>query len=141
MVRELAVYEKLLHTVVSDEEAIRRHCLSPGSVAETIIAEEGGAVVGYAMWFATYSSFLGKPGIHLEDVYVRPAWRRQGIGRRLLLSVAAVARARGCGRLEWSALDWNEPALAFYRAIGAVVLGEWVMLRLSGPALADCPAP
>ena len=105
-----------------------------------MIAELDGEALGYALFFPTFSTFLGRPGLWLEDVFVRPARRGAGVGRALLAHVAGLAVARGCGRMEWSALDWNEPALAFYRGLGARRLGEWQLHRLDGPALAAVAA-
>ncbi len=100
------------------------------------MAEAEGEVVGYAIWFKTFSTFLGRPGIYLEDLYVKPAYRGRGLGKGMLVELARIAVARGYGRVEWSVLDWNAPAVAFYRALGAVPLEEWTMMRLTGEALA-----
>jgi GNAT superfamily N-acetyltransferase len=136
LIGALAEYERLRDEVVLDAALLEQHLFGERPAAETAIAEVDGAAVGYALFFPTFSTFLGRPGIWLEDLFVLPAHRRGGIGRALLLHVAQLAVARGCGRLEWSALDWNEPALAFYRELGARVLPEWHLHRLDGTALA-----
>ena len=119
---------------------LERHLFGERPVAEAAIAEIGGEAVGYALFFPTFSTFMGRPGLWLEDLLVRPARRGAGVGRALLAHVAGLAVARECGRLEWSALDWNEPALAFYRGLGARRMPEWHLHRLDGSALADVAA-
>ena len=136
LIGELADYERLRHEVVADVELLERHLFGPRPTAEVVLAERDGEPAGYALFFPTFSTFLGRPGLWLEDVFVRPALRGAGIGRSLLVHVARLAVERGCGRLEWSALDWNEPALAFYRGLGARTLDEWRLHRLDGGALA-----
>jgi GNAT superfamily N-acetyltransferase len=140
LIGELADYERLRHEVVLDAELLERHLFGERPAAEVALAEVGGEAVGYALFFPTFSTFLGRPGMWLEDLFVQPARRGAGIGRALLVHVAGLAVARGCGRLEWSALDWNEPALAFYRGLGAQRRGEWQLHRLAGPALAAVAA-
>jgi GNAT superfamily N-acetyltransferase len=135
LIGELADYERLRNQVVIDAGLLERHLFGERPAAEAVLAERDGAPAGYALWFTTYSTFTGRPGIWLEDLFVRPAQRGAGIGRALLVHVAQLAVTRGCGRLEWSALDWNEPALAFYRGLGAHRLGEWQLHRLDGAAL------
>jgi len=135
LIGELADYERLRHEVVADATLLERHLFGERRVAEAVLAERAGEAVGYALFFPTFSTFLGRPGIWLEDLFVRPAERGTGIGRMLFAHVASLAVARDCGRLEWSALDWNEPALAFYRGLGAHRLEEWQMHRLDGEAL------
>lgn len=135
LIGALADYERLRGEVVVDAALLERHLFGARPVAEALLAEAGGEAVGYALFFATFSTFLGRPGIWLEDLFVLPARRRAGVGRALLRHVARLAVARGCGRLEWSALDWNEPALAFYRGLGARRLAEWDLHRLDGAAL------
>lgn len=140
LIRELAEYERLAHEVVGSEALLERHLFGDAPAAEAALAERDGAAVGFALWFTTFSTFLTRPGIWLEDLYVVPEQRRGGVGRALLAHVAQRAVERDCGRLEWSALDWNEPALAFYRGLGARTLDDWRTLRLAGPelrALAD----
>jgi GNAT superfamily N-acetyltransferase len=140
LIGELAEYERLRDEVVADAELVERHLFGERPVAEAVLAEAGGEAVGYALFFPTFSTFVGRPGIWLEDLFVRPAQRGAGIGRALFAHVAGLAVERGCGRLEWSALDWNEPALAFYRGLGARELREWRMHRLDGTALSSAAA-
>src|SRR6187431_858500 len=135
LVRALADYEKLASSVVATDASIRESLFGPSPAAEAIIARVGDEPVGFALWFHNYSTFLGRRGLYLEDLFVTPAWRNQGIGRQLLAEVAAVAVARDCGRMEWSVLDWNEPAIRAYRSIGAVPMDEWTIYRLTGDAL------
>jgi GNAT superfamily N-acetyltransferase len=141
LIGALADYERLRDEVVLDAALLEEHLFGERPAAEVVLAEVGGAAVGYALFFPTFSTFLGRPGIWLEDLFVLPERRRGGVGRALLLHVAELAVARGCGRLEWSALDWNEPALAFYRGLGARRMGEWELHRLDGAALAAVARP
>jgi GNAT superfamily N-acetyltransferase len=134
-IRELAEYEKLSHAVVATEEALRRHLFGARPAAECLIGEIGGEAQGFALYFTSFSTFLAGPGIYLEDLYVRPAARGRGLGKALFTHLAAIAVERGCGRLEWSVLDWNEPAIGFYRRLGAEPMSEWTVFRLSGAAL------
>ncbi len=138
MFGELADYEHLTHELHATAPRLREALFGERPVAEGLIAEhpETGVAIGYAVFFATFSTFLAIPGIWLEDLFVRPAHRRGGVGRALLAAVAAELRARGGERLEWAALDWNEPALGFYRGLGAQTMGEWVTHRLVGDDLA-----
>lgn len=136
LIRQLAAYEKLLHEVVGDEALLERHLFGPRPAAEVLIAERGETPVGFALFFSTFSTFLARPGIWLEDLFVVPEARGQGIGKALLSKVAEIAYERGCGRLEWSVLDWNEPAIGFYKSLGAVPMNEWTTYRLTGEALA-----
>jgi GNAT superfamily N-acetyltransferase len=136
LIGALADYERLREQVVLDAELLERHLCGERPAAEAVIARTGGEAAGYALFFPTFSTFLGRPGIWLEDLFVLPERRGGGIGRALLTHLAQLAVARGCGRLEWSALDWNEPALAFYRGLGARVMPEWHLHRLDGAALA-----
>lgn len=135
LIGELAVYEKLGHEALADAALLERHLFGERPAAEAVLAEAGGEPAGYALFFPTFSTFVGRPGIWLEDLFVRPQRRGAGIGRALLTHVARLAVARGCGRLEWSALDWNEPALAFYRGLGARRMPEWQLHRLDDAAL------
>lgn len=135
MIRELAQYERLLDSVVATEESLRQSLFGDSPCAEAIVAEAGQAAVGFALYFTTFSTFVGKPGLWLEDLYVRPAFRGRGIGRALFQHVATVAMARDCGRLEWSVLDWNEPAIKFYRSLGAAPMSDWTTHRLDAAAL------
>jgi len=134
-VRELAEYERLAHEVVATEERVRASLFSSRPAAEALIGELDGAPAGVAVFFHNYSTFLGRPGVYLEDLYVRPAVRGHGVGRELLRHLAALALERGAERLEWAVLDWNEPAIAFYRSLGAQPMSEWTVFRLAGPAL------
>jgi len=135
LIRELAEYEKLAHQVVATEEDIRNSLFGPRPAAECLIAEFDGAPAGFALFFHNFSTFLGKPGVYLEDLYVKPELRGKGIGRKLLAHLAQLAVTRGCGRFEWAVLDWNEPAIGFYRSIGARMLDDWKINRLTGEAL------
>jgi GNAT superfamily N-acetyltransferase len=135
LIRELAAYEKLAREVVATEDLLRANLFGASSVAEAVLAREGSRPVGFAVFFATFSTFLGRPGIYLEDLYVSPDCRGRGCGGRLLAHVAGIARRRGSGRLEWSVLDWNRPAIDFYEKLGARPLTEWTMYRLTGDAL------
>ena len=139
-IRELAEYEKLLVEVVGDEAAIRASLFGPRPAAEVLIAELSGTPVGFALFFQSYSTFLAKPGLYLEDLFVRPAARGNGAGIALMAALARIAVDRHYGRFEWSVLDWNEPALGFYRELGALELSEWTMQRLTGPKLAALAA-
>lgn len=134
-IRELADYEKLAHEMIATEESIRAALFGKHPTAEVVIAEVGDQSVGFALFFGTFSTFLGRPGIWLEDLFVRPAFRGQGIGKALLQYLAGIACDRGYGRLEWSVLDWNEPSIQFYRQMGAVAMHEWTTYRVSGDAL------
>jgi GNAT superfamily N-acetyltransferase len=134
-VRELAAYEKLADKVVVKEQDLSEHLFGNNRKAEALIANWGPDPVGFALFFHNFSTFLGRPGIYLEDLYVTPELRGRGIGRALLVSLARLARERNCGRLEWAVLDWNEPAINFYKKMGAVPLGGWTVFRLSGASL------
>ncbi len=136
-IRELAEYEKLAHEVVATEDGLREGLFGERRYAEVLIAEHDGAPAGFALFFHNFSTFLGKPGIYLEDLYVNPAFRGAGIGKKLLVHLASLAKRRGCGRLEWWVLDWNEPAIGFYRSIGAEPMDDWTVYRVSGSALED----
>lgn len=138
-IRELAEYEKLGHEVVATEARLHESLFGPERMAHAVVARAG-EPAGFALYFFTFSTFLARPGLYLEDLYVRPAWRQQGIGRRLMAHLAAIALARGCGRMEWSVLDWNETALKAYRAVGAQPMDAWTVQRLTGEALAALAA-
>ncbi len=135
LIRDLAEYEKLAHAVDLDEAKLRDHLFGPRPYAEVLLAEDAGAVVGFALFFHNYSTFRGKPGIYLEDLFVVPAARGKGFGKALLAELANLAVARDCARVEWSVLDWNEPSINFYRALGAVPMDEWTVFRLTDGAL------
>jgi GNAT superfamily N-acetyltransferase len=136
LIRELATYEKLADKVVATEEALAATLFGPHPAAEVLIAELDGDASGFALFFHNYSTFLGKPGIFLEDLFVRPDARGKGVGRALLSRLAALAEERGCGRLEWAVLDWNVSAIGFYEKLGAAAQSEWTTYRLTGAALA-----
>jgi GNAT superfamily N-acetyltransferase len=136
LVRELAVYENLEEFARATPAQVRAHFFGPRPFAEAILAEVEGEPVGFAIFFGTYSTFRGQPGLYLEDIFVREEHRGRGIGRALLATVAKVAVERGCGRLEWSVLNWNEPAIGFYRALGAHPLDQWTVYRIDDEPLA-----
>lgn len=135
-IRELAEYEHLTHEVIADEASLDRFLFGSQPAAEAIIAEYETIPVGFALFFHTFSTFLGRPGLYLEDLYVRPDMRGNGFGRLLLRHVARLALARDCGRLEWSVLDWNEPAIRFYEKLGSQAMDDWTVRRLTGANLA-----
>ena len=135
LIRELAEYERLSSEVVATEAGLRSALFGQPARAHALVAYVGTEPVGFAVYFHNFSTFLGRAGLYLEDLFVRPAWRRRGVGRRLLRELAERAVAEGCGRLEWSVLDWNEPAIRFYRSIGARPMAEWTVYRLTGDAL------
>ena len=141
LIRELAEYERLADHAIGTEQQLAAGLLGPRPLAEALIAEEGADAIGFALFFTTFSTFLCRPGIWLEDLYVRPAHRGSGTGRALLARVAQIGCERGCGRLEWAALDWNEPALGFYAGLGARRMPEWIMHRLEGEELARIADP
>ena len=134
-IRELAVYEHLEHEVVASEAEVGAALFGPLPAAEVVFACLDGTPVGFALFFHNFSTFLGRPGIYLEDLYVRPEARGLGIGKCLLAWLARTALERGCARLDWAVLDWNEPSIGFYRSLGAVALDEWITYRLAGEAL------
>ncbi len=135
LIRALGEYERLAHEVVLDERLLREHLFGPRPYAEVLLAEESGEVVGFALYFHNYSTFVGRPGIWLEDLFVRPEHRGRGHGQALFQAVVDAAVERGCGRMEWSVLNWNESAIQFYLAHGAVAMDEWTTFRLAGDAL------
>ena len=135
LVRELAVYEKLEHEARGRPEDLHEHLFGAQPYAHAIVAHDDGALAGFALYFFNYSTFLCRPGMYLEDLYVRPPFRRRGIGRVLLRELARRAEARHCGRLEWSVLDWNQPAIEFYKSLGARPMDEWTVFRLTGESL------
>jgi len=134
-IRALAEYERLLHAVVATEDGLRRALFGPRPYAEVVLADDGGTPVGFALFFHTFSTFLGQPGIYLEDLFVVPEARDRGVGRALLAHLARLAEARGCGRVEWAVLDWNAPAIRFYESLGARPNAEWTVYRLTGESL------
>jgi GNAT superfamily N-acetyltransferase len=134
-IRDLAEYEHLEHECIATEDLLREGLFGRRPYAEVVLACLNGEPVGFALFFHNFSTFLGRAGIYLEDLYVRPEARGHGVGRRLLTWLAATAVSRGCGRLEWAVLDWNEPSIQFYRNLGAVAMDEWTTYRVTGPAL------
>src|SRR5262245_55216306 len=145
LVRELAVYERLEEYARATPDDFRAHLFGPDRAAEALVAEVGGEPVGFALYFTTYSTFRGRPGVYLEDLFVRPGSRGVGIGKALLATVARRAVERGCGRLEWSVLNWNDPAIAFYLAAGARPMEDWTVYRVDDDGLsrlaAQAPEP
>jgi GNAT superfamily N-acetyltransferase len=131
----LAEYEKLAHEAVATPVLLEEHLFGPRPAAEVVIADVDGQPAGFALFFHTFSTFLGRPGLYLEDLFVQPQYRGQGLGRHLMVHLAQLAVARGCGRFEWSVLDWNAPAIRFYRGLGALGMEEWTVQRVSGDAL------
>ena len=136
-IRELAEYEKLLHEVVASVETLEETLFGGVAYAQSVIGEYKGTAVGYALFFHNFSTFTGRPGIYLEDLYVQPQVRGKGFGKCLLAYLARLATNRGCTRVEWSVLDWNEPSIQFYRSIGAAPMDEWTVQRLDGEALTN----
>lgn len=135
LVRKLAEYEKLAHVMVSSEDDFRRALFGPRRNVEALMAFSGDLPVGFALYFYNFSTFLGKRGIYLEDLFVEPEHRGQGIGRALLQRLASIAQDEDCARMEWSVLTWNQPSIDFYRRLGAVTLEDWRTFRLTGEAL------
>jgi GNAT superfamily N-acetyltransferase len=134
-IKELAEYEKLSQMVVASESLLREHLFGPTPAAESLVGLLDGVAVGFALYFTSFSTFMGRPGIYLEDLFVRPQARGAGVGKALLREVARIAVNRNCGRLEWSVLDWNDPAIGFYKKLGAVPLSEWTVFRVTGSTL------
>lgn len=134
-ITELAEYERARHAVIASVEDIRRSLFADGAPAKGLICELDGKAIGYAVYFYSYSTWLGRNGIYLEDLYITPGQRGSGSGKQLLRHIAREAFEQGCGRLEWSVLDWNEPAIQFYQSLGAEPQGEWVRYRLEGDTL------
>jgi GNAT superfamily N-acetyltransferase len=141
-IRGLATYEKLLHEVEATAEKLGATLFGPQPAAECLLAfVDGNGPAGFAIFFTNYSTFLARPGLYLEDLFVDPEFRGRGVGKALLLYLAALANQRGCGRMEWSVLDWNQPAIDFYESLGAERKTEWTTCRLAGPALARYAPP
>lgn len=136
-IKLLADYEKLAHEVVADEALLEQQIFSEHSPVQVLIAELDQKPVGFALYFYNFSTFLGRKGIYLEDLFVLPEVRGRGVGKKLLQTLAAQAVAEGCGRVEWSVLDWNEPAIKFYKSLGAFPMDEWTVFRLTGKQLQD----
>jgi len=135
LIRELARYERLEDQVLLEERALRRHLFGKRPYAEVLLSSEREATTGFALFFHTFSTFLAKPSLYLEDLFVRPEHRGKGHGRALMVKLAQLALRRGCGRFEWAVLDWNAPSIAFYRSIGAVPMDDWTVFRLTGSRL------
>ena len=136
LIRELAEFERLLHEVVADEDRLREQLFGSRLVAEVLLGfDTDGTPMGFALFFQNFSTFLARPGIYLEDLYVRPAFRGRGLGRVLLQRIAQMAVERGCGRFEWAVLDWNVDAINFYKKLGAQVMEDWRICRVTGEAL------
>jgi GNAT superfamily N-acetyltransferase len=140
LIKDLAEYERMSDEVVATEQGLRESLFGARPAAEVIIAYAGDTPAGFALFFHNYSTFLGKPGLYLEDLFVVPEFRGHGYGRELLQKLAAIAVERGCGRFEWSVLDWNEPAIGFYKRLGARLMEAWKIFRVTGDALADLAA-
>jgi GNAT superfamily N-acetyltransferase len=146
LIHELAVYEKMEDQAVGTKEMLAESLFGQRPSCEALIAESGGRAVGFALFFTTFSTFLCKPGLYLEDLFVEPAQRGSGIGKALLQTLAALAIERGCGRFEWRVLDWNEPSIRFYESLGATLMPTWILVRMTSGALAtlasgsDAPA-
>ena len=140
-IRALAEYERLAHEVEATEDALRATLFGPRPYAEVVFAVQDGREVGFALFFHNYSTFLGRPGLYLEDLFVLPEARGAGVGKALLKRLAQIAVERGCGRFEWWVLDWNEPSVEFYRRQGAVPMDEWTVMRVTGDALTRLAAP
>ena len=135
LILELAEYERLVHAAVATDDDLRAQLFGADPAAEVLVGEVDGEPAGFALFFHNFSTFLGKRGLYLEDLFVRPRFRGAGLGRHLMAALARIALQRDCGRFEWSVLDWNEPAIGFYRRIGATGMDEWTVQRLEGEAL------
>jgi GNAT superfamily N-acetyltransferase len=135
LIRALADYERLTHLVSATEADLHTWVFGPQRIAEVVLARAGADAVGFALFFHNFSTFLGRPGLYLEDLFVVPEWRGRGVGQQLIAHLANIAVARNCGRMEWSVLEWNEPAVRFYTRIGAVPMRDWRTFRLEGEAL------
>jgi GNAT superfamily N-acetyltransferase len=138
---ELAEFEKLMHLFTATEDNLHDALFGARPSAEALVADDNGQVIGYALFFQNYSTFLGKRGLYLEDLYVKPATRGSGLGTRMLRALAAIAVERKCGRFEWTVLDWNANAIGFYEKMGATVLPDWRIVRITGDALATLASP
>jgi len=135
LIRELAEYEKLAHEVKATETGLRKNLFGRRARAEVLLAYAGGSLAGFCLFFHNFSTFLGKPGLYIEDLYVRPIYRGQGVGRQFFAELARIALERGCGRIEWWVLDWNRPAIGFYRRLGARPMNDWTVYRLDEAAM------
>lgn len=132
LIKELSVYEKLSHTMINNEDFLKENLFGKRKFAEVLIAEFDNQPVGFALFFHNYSTFVGKPGIYLEDLFVQPEMRGKGIGKKLFLELVKIAKERNCGRVEWSVLNWNTPAIDFYKSMGAIPMDDWTVYRLTG---------
>ncbi len=135
LIYELAVYEKLSHQAIASESDLETYLFSEKKVAEVLLGYFNEKPVGFALFFQNFSTFLGKPGIYLEDIFIREEFRGRGFGKALLIQIAKIAMERDCGRMEWAVLDWNKPSIDFYKSLGAKVMDEWLINRLTGDAL------
>ena len=140
LIKELAEYEKLAHMAVGTPQMVADTLFGARPAAEAMMAERGGRAVGFALYFTTFSTFLCKPGLYLEDLFVEPAHRGHGVGKALLARLAALAMERGCGRFEWRVLDWNTPSIKFYESLGAKLMPEWELVRMTAPEIAELAA-
>lgn len=131
LIKGLAAYEKLAHEVVTDAEKLAENLFAANSTTHAVLAEQDGRPIGFALYFFNFSTFLGRHGLYLEDLFVKPEFRGGGAGKALLIRLAQIARERNCGRMEWSVLDWNQPAIDFYRKLGALPMNEWTVYRLT----------
>jgi GNAT superfamily N-acetyltransferase len=136
LIKALGDYERMSDEVIATEDGLRAWLFGERPAAEVVLAKVDQTVVGFALFFHNFSTFLGRPGLYLEDLFVRPEWRGRGIGRQLLIHLAEITVSRGCGRMEWAVLDWNESAIGFYERMGARVMKEWHLCRLTGDSLA-----
>jgi GNAT superfamily N-acetyltransferase len=134
-IRELADYERLSGVVSADLNILKKNLFGEKSYAEVLLAYEGSEAIGFALYFFNFSTFLGKPGLYLEDIYIRPAFRNRGFGKIILARLAATAKVNDCGRMEWSVLNWNEPSIHFYKKLGAIPMDDWTVFRLEGRAM------
>jgi GNAT superfamily N-acetyltransferase len=141
LIRGLAEYEKLAHMAVGTDALMREALFGARPSAEALVVERGGRAIGFAIYFTTFSTFLCKPGLYLEDLFVEPEHRGLGIGKAVLRQLAALAVERGCGRFEWRVLDWNEPSIRFYESLGAKLMPEWILVRMTEQSLALLAAP
>lgn len=135
LIRDLAIYERAPNDVTATEEQLRQVLFGDKPSAEVLLGFEGESPVGFAVFFHNFSTWLGRPGLYLEDLFVKPEMRGRGYGRALLVHLAKMARDRGCGRMEWAVLDWNEPAIQFYRKLGAAPMGDWTVFRLTSDGI------
>lgn len=135
LIRDLARFERLEHEMEATTESLRESLFGPNASVGALLARDNEVIVGYAIYFFTFSSFLGRRGLWLEDVYVRPEFRHQGVGRRLIEAVARIGAEKNCGRFEWTALNWNKPALDVYQKMGARAMDEWVLFRLNAEGM------